>query len=72
MVEIPAMGMRGDFYTLDWINWAALIYNHVVPILFCFAEWRFSSIQMNWVRYPLYFLVSIGYLFMMVFSQRNL
>ena len=72
LVEIPAMGLRGDFYSLDFINWFALMYNHIVPILFVYAEWRFSSIEIAWVRYPFYFLVGIAYLLMMVFSQKNL
>ena len=67
-VEIPAMGMRGDFYSLTTISWFGLIYSHIAPVLFCYAEWRFSSIEVAWVRYPFYFLVSLAYLIMMVFS----
>jgi len=47
-LEIPAMGLRGDFYKLDLINWTALIYNHTIPILICFAEWRVSAIPIGW------------------------
>ena len=68
-IEIPAMGLRGDFNKLDWINWAALVYNHTVPILVCFAEWRVSAIPIGWRRYPFYILVGILYLVTMIVSE---
>ena len=72
LVEIPAMGLRGDFYKLDWINWAALVYNHTIPILVCFTEWRVSSIPIGWARYPFYISVGIVYLVAMVVWERAL
>lgn len=65
-IEIPAMGLRGDFYVLDAPNWFALCYNHTIPILICFTEWRSSAIPISWNLYPFYLLIGILYLTMMV------
>ena len=68
-IEIPAMGMRGDFYELGWLDWIALMETHSVPILVCFTEWKFSSIPIGWIRYPFYVLTAIIYIVMLILEE---
>ena len=71
-IEIPAMGLRGDFYRFEWVDWATLCYTHTVPVLICFTEWRNSAIPITWRRYPIYVLVGILYMVLMVFREKAL
>ena len=66
-VEVPAMGLRGDFYRLNALEFTGLVLTHTVPVLVCFTEWRVSAIPIGWIRYPFYFLVALGYVIMLAF-----
>ena len=70
LVEIPAMGRRGDFYRFRLVDWITLTYTHTIPFLICFAEWKVSAIPIGWTRYPFYVLSGMIYVVVLILRDR--